>query len=790
MTTPNWITTAGFLTTVTELISTSTSVLASGTGTTYSLICGSLPTNLSLSNTGTISGIPSAVVNITRSQFVVRATNGSDVSDRTFFIDVKGPDDPVWITAPGYLPVGYRGENYMINNQFVDVTVEAVASIPASTKIKYYIADNDGVLPSGLTLDQSGRLYGFVYVDIPNNSPPIKYEFWITATDGISSSRRKFKFNVVDSDFFRVADAGMIGSATTVTTATVIANINSGTKIFKSGVNITATLDINLLSIGDVVTNLSSIGIPTNTKIADLSTNTFTLSTVTTATISSGSVLKFTRTTVESDILSNYNTQSLGISYLQPPQFLNGSDLGTIRANNNQSIDVTAYDAAPFRGTLTYSIVTGTSIYTQLPQGLSLDASSGYIYGFVPYQPAYTQSYSLTVKATKTDRTSTATVTATNTFTLAVKGEVETTIEWVSGSDLGTIETGVTSELYVKAQQLASDYSIKYQLSSGSLPPGLTLARDGNICGAVSYGNTGTYTFTVIASDVYELSQIQRDFKLTAFETTSTEYTKIYFKPFFSMDKREAYRNFISNDFTFDPTLIYRYFDTNFGVQPEIKMILDFGIERVDLGLYTAALRENFYRKHFYFGDVKIAIAKDSTGTVVYELVYIDVIDDMTNNLGDSVNAVIHTNNEIYYPGSVENMRGQLKLIPLEDGSYISVREDLQPKFMKTAQEGSYTMPGYMRVIPLCYALPGQGSKIISRIKISGFDFKLLDFEIDRIIVENSADSASAKYLIFERQSMGDTIETDNYLFGLDYADTPELTVRLDDESGNPITRN
>jgi hypothetical protein len=66
----------------------------------------------------------------------------------------------------------------------------------------------------------------------------------------------------------------------------------------------------------------------------------------------------------------------------------------------------------------------------------------------------------------------------------------------------------------------------------------------------------------------------------------------------------------------------------------------------------------------------------------------------------------------------------------------------------------------------------------------------MLDFEIDRIIVQQSTDHATAKYLILERQSIGDPIKTDNQLFGMDWAENPEGTVRLDDESGNPINRN
>jgi hypothetical protein len=111
-------------------------------------------------------------------------------------------------------------------------------------------------------------------------------------------------------------------------------------------------------------------------------------------------------------------------------------------------------------------------------------------------------------------------------------------------------------------------------------------------------------------------------------------------------------------------------------------------------------------------------------------------------------------NNNTYFPASITNMRSKLESITLPDSSIISVNPDLLPRFMNTAQTGSYQFPGYMRVIPLCYALPGQGDRIISRIKLSNFDLKLLDFEIDRIIVESSTDSTSAKYLLLGQQNL------------------------------------
>jgi len=415
-------------------------------------------------------------------------------------------------------------------------------------------------------------------------------------------------------------------------------------------------------------------------------------------------------------------------------------DLGTVRASNNQVINATANNLSPTKeGKFTYTFADG-----QLPEGLSLDPIAGYIYGFIPYQPAYVLNYKIAILTTKTITTSSQVLVETKTFNLNVRGEVESSIEWITGSNLGTIETGIISELAVVAKHILSNYTIKYTLKSGSLPLGLTLERDGNISGKVNHNSTGVYTFIVSASDVYQLSVIDRTFTITAVQRDSKKYTEMYFKPLFSKQQRASYKEFISNEFTFDPKLMYRYFDSNFGVQHDIKLVLEFGIEQLNIDDYLPALQNNFDRKRFYFGDIKKAIAIDSTGSVIYEVVYIDPIDDLVNNNGISVsNAVYFGNNILVYPNSIDNMRYNL-----EDNLFISVNEYNKPRYMRTPQLGDYKPPAYMRVIPLCYALPGQGDKIISRIKLSGFDFKLLNFEVDRLIVQESIGNTTAKYLM------------------------------------------
>jgi hypothetical protein len=205
---------------------------------------------------------------------------------------------------------------------------------------------------------------------------------------------------------------------------------------------------------------------------------------------------------------------------------------------------------------------------------------------------------------------------------------------------------------------------------------------------------------------------------------------------------------------------LYRNDDPNFGVQKDLKMVLEFGIQSLNLKDFIPSLWENFNRRRLAFGAVKAAKATDQYGNYLYDVVYIDVVDNIAG-----VKPVLYRNDKIYYPASVDNMRTQLSSIILPNFTYISVDQYHLPKFMQTPQVGSYLPTNYITVIPLCYVQPGQSAGIISRIKSSKFDFKLFDFEIDRLIVQNSLDNTTDKYIIFSRTTLTSRIDQDNYLY-------------------------
>ena len=53
------------------------------------------------------------------------------------------------------------------------------------------------------------------------------------------------------------------------------------------------------------------------------------------------------------------------------------------------------------------------------------------------------------------------------------------------------------------------------------------------------------------------------------------------------------------------------------------------------------------------------------------------------------------------------------------------------------------------------YTLPGMSGIVVNRIKLTGFDFKQLDFTADRLLVSSTTDYPDNKYLMFPNRKAG-----------------------------------
>jgi SdrD B-like domain/Putative Ig domain len=133
-------------------------------------------------------------------------------------------------------------------------------------------------------------------------------------------------------------------------------------------------------------------------------------------------------------------------------------------------------------GTYTYSISAGS-----LPPGLSLNATTGVISG----TPTTDGSFSFTAMATDTTQNKAATTTSQCTIVIAPPK-----LSLLCATSTGTVGTVYSSALVASGGTAPYTYSI----SSGSLPPGLTLnATTGAITGTPTAD--GTFSFTAMVTD-------------------------------------------------------------------------------------------------------------------------------------------------------------------------------------------------------------------------------------------------------------------------------------------------
>ena len=239
-------------------------------------------------------------------------------------------------------------------------------------------------------------------------------------------------------------------------------------------------------------------------------------------------------------------------------------------------------------------------------------------------------------------------------FTVKLLGEVESTITWNTLSALGNLRANFVSTLNVSATSTVPNAVLIYTLDSGRLPPGITLAIDGQLQGKVrQFGSPGSpglttidkttgaftldgatttldrsYTFTVKAQDQFGFSATTRTFTITTTDPDDLLYSNISMVPLLKQEERLSFRNFISDPNVFTPSSIYRPNDPTFGLQNQIKALAYAGIETRDIREFVAATAKNHLRKKYKFGDVKKAIAKSvGTNDTVYEVIYVDLID-------------------------------------------------------------------------------------------------------------------------------------------------------------------
>lgn len=681
---PSWVTPAGTLGTIPEGVFYRVPLVATSDSTVYyRVIAGRLPPGIQINETGVLAGNPSAVSTVQGVPFDVVGDTTSQFAVRAYTTrTVNG------ITVTDTLA-----------DRTFSLTIAGISTViwttPAGTIGTYF----DGFQISDLTVS---------YTD-----PDI------------------YATNIV------TLIAGALPTGLTISTAGVISGY------------ITPNADATLTSTTYSFTLRVSNGVSSDVRTFN--------------------ILVYARSTMTADnthVTADNTFITADTAPVQPPIITTPTgSIGSTRSDNFFAFEFTGID---FAGNAFEFIE-----ITALPPGLTLDPISGWMYGYVPFEGILSNEYSFDLVVREIDNP--ANYSEPYTFSLTINGPVNSDIVWLTPTDeverarvpssLGFIDNGATSTFYVEAVNV-SGIDLQYQLLSGSnsrLPQGLQLLTSGHIAGRVSFdtfaldGGTTTFDvnlntvrqpttfdmvaiFTVNAFSINGLVNINKTFSITVVRRYQEPYDNLYIQAMPPQDDRDLLASLLQNPTIFTPSLIYRNDDPNFGVARNVVYNHAYGLTAATYDDYVASMNLNHYWKNLVLGEIKTAQALDDAGNVIYEVVYSEVIDDLVNNDGTSVDKQvvlafpINTNDsteiDSVYPNSLQNMRDQV----IDVVGQIS---NVLPRWMLSRQTNGRVL-GFTPAWVIAYTKPGQSGQIAYNIQTQfGTQLNLVDFEADRYELDN-----------------------------------------------------
>lgn len=814
-----WITPAGSLVgTVTERILLNIPIQAkSPVGpVSFRLIAGKLPRGLKVDQnidqtgditTGYIKGSPVEVRKFTESKFVIRADDGVDVEDRTFTIAVDGADNPQWITREGFLNVGQNKSYFVLDNSYVNFQLEAYdPDTNAGDNLEYFLMPMGGQLPPGLSLSSDGVISGFT-------DPIFALEYTSADTGGYDTG----SFDTSPLDYGKNLSLGYDsflydGFEYDFSETPSVPRRLSRIYTFSVGVTDGETIETRIFKIYVVTEEF----LKADNTLVQVDTNIFTADNTSSRTpiwITESNLGRIRANNYVTIFLDVYNPPSLpgSINYFllsenpdgSPSEVPPGLELDSItgelagrvpyqnKVSKTYNFTMRCVSFSSVTDDVGYTLVGDWNSSTTYTVGQAVNYN-GIIYVCLRENrskvPSSNESFWLPGVST-----------ADKSFTVEIIGEIESGITWISNSDLGILKPNRPSKIFVEAESQSYGGRVVYELVSGSLPPGLSLLPSGIITGKVRQfpDNSGPgitrfydsisglttfdsqnttfdniFKFTIKARDTAYASENFKEFFITVDASSNKTFANLWVKSFQNQEKRLQWNDFISDISIFDPKNLYRYGDPNFGIQQEVKMLVFGGIESTEAVKYVQAMSRNHYRKRLLFGNLKSAKAKDpDTQETIYEVVYVDIIDEYEKNgvsisneinLKDNINSkvlvsydaitidsdipfVSDQDHQRIFPNSIKNMRGRIRTVGERD-------RDFLPLWMRSIQDRADYELGYTKALILCYAKPGKSAEIMSKIKASRFDFKQIDFVADRYIIDILDGEIEDKYLAFPQR--------------------------------------
>jgi hypothetical protein len=724
MATPVWTTTAGKIATIDEQVLYSLQLEANtsdSTTITYSVIAGSLPAGMQVTSTGLLTGTPAEVAKRTLYTFVVRATAGTTITDRTFSLDVQGSDAPVFTTASGQLQLDDStsvGLYWVIDGASVSLQMQATDSDTRAGQVLVYEIVQ-GSLPPGVTMSKTGLISGIVQL-----------------TDDQRYGERG-GYNASQEDYDDVVYDKTVTSKSISKNFDFIIRVSDGTSFVEQNNNI-FVYSADFWRVSNTAITIDASEIDGSPLTMDLSAN-------------------------------------------RRPVFRTGSTLGTFRHDNALVVKIDVEDFDPLQGDLEYSIQSGSlpagvsidinsgELYGQLARQSAVEVDYTFtvranrvvatgINVFTDQQFTMKVIGEIDIGIAFTTPTVVGTLKADIPSLLSIEAVAEETNRVLSYSvTSGALPTGIT-------------LSEQGNLIGAIDPSDFT-------------DSTRAYTFTVTVSDQYQEAATSKEFTVnldipytqTKYGNMSGHATSFIDQNIFYSIAQDPNINSVEN--------IYRPEDSTFGMRLKPDMLMMSGLEAQTLTVFQQQMEQNHAAKTLYFGDIKTAVAKEGTD-IKYEVVYIEIKDSLVNKSGSAVSSAIKLRDavvkpmmgprassmsatadyvdyevttdgglsfstagskvryanqlsadlgymETLYPNAVANMRSRMKNLGHKEWDHL-------PLWMKTTQSGGLAPLGYVMAVPVCYCKPGTSGLVKKRIEDKQLNFKNIAFTIDRYVVSKS----------------------------------------------------
>jgi hypothetical protein len=754
---------------------------------------GSFSSNNTATFTGAISGteltVNSVLSGTIQNGMVIRGTNivpGTTIVSTGTAVGGTGKytvnisQNNLGTTITGWIGVYYDGD-------LVDLTFDYINVDPNETVIVRLVG---GELPPGLTLSNTGRLYGYIqpaanvnetpgYEETPIDIQPYdfvisaiskNYEFKLEITDGKSSNLRTFVIYVYNRNDLTADTTTITGDNTFVTAdenverAPFLVNAEpSDLGRVRSDNYFAYQFRANDYDTVDLTYSISlnqGEGLPPGLTL-DPKTGWYY------GFIPDQGLLEVTYSfniqvsqTDNPTVVSQLYPFTLTIVGVTDSEctWITDSDLGVLENGATSLLKVEAVN----RGgrTLSYRLKSGA--FNELPQGLTL-LPSGEIAGRTTFNTFSVDLGFTTFDATQSNITGISETTFDSLFRFTVNAYAEDPSQDIYNVASVTVTNGGSGYSAINLPTLEfsapvgadAERATGTAVVSGGQIVSVNLTNQGagyygqaTLAVTEGFGGSGAVLAPVMQPyGARDAISVFKTFTIRIFRAYNYPYQNLFCVALPPVNDRILLDELLSNQEIFVPEYIYRPDDANFGVSTAVKYEHAYGLAPETIDTYVASLYLNHYWKNLILGSIETAQALDADGNVIYEVVYSKIVDNLVNTAGKSVNKIVNLSYPIIdpadgsteitqvYPNSLVNMRDQV----IDVVGQISTK---LPLWMTSKQTNGRVL-GFTPAWVICYTNPGRSNQIAYYIseyfaqQLNSVDFKVDRYVLDRTLSKN-----------------------------------------------------